>query len=517
MASGGEQDNAAAKEESDWDREIEDDSEETKRKRTMTERGLAFKIDSYAKTFKSLKHRSGYIKNMISDKVPPDVIRVKHREWLKEFEQFMTIHSDICPNLSEDEREPFETQHEQNEVFLENMKGEMEHFFLEASREKENEMSVRMKRNKNRSLLSHRTTSTETVVTKRLKEEQRIATLSAMKQTMRRRKELEMAKLTLKFEEEELEVDTNLAISTAKSEILKKYEMAEEFSDRGSILGDLHRQSVTLNPYAASFVPPTMLSNDQHIDPVQTDNNNNVPKNDSPQPTSPRPTSPQPTSPARIVNHSLQIGSPSISHSANNYNLPQPVRFVSDMRVLDASNNGNDITVQNTANIDDVNDMTRNESVVQSVVKYLRKPTPEIKTFNGNPMEYRRFLRQFNAKVVQNTETDAERMNYLEQLTSGEANKVVSGFGHLTDEFAYKSAMNALEERYGDNDVIVAAFIKRALDWPQVKDAKMLDEFSLFLVECENAAASINSNSVLDFSENIKRLLSKLPVYMHDR
>jgi hypothetical protein len=130
-------------------------------------------------------------------------------------------------------------------------------------------------------------------------------------------------------------------------------------------------------------------------------------------------------------------------------------------------------------------------------------------------MEHCRFLRQFNAKVVQNTGTDAERMNYLEQLTSGEASKVVSGFGHLSDEFAFRSAMNALEECYGDNDVILSAFIQRALEWPQVKDANLLDEFSLFLVECENAAASINSNSVLDFSENIKRLLSKLPVYMH--
>jgi hypothetical protein len=192
----------------------------------------------------------------------------------------MTIRSDICPNLSEDEREPFETQHEQNAVFRENMKGEIEHFFLEASREKGNERSVSMKRNKTTGLSSRRITSTETVVTKRLKEEQRIATLSAMKQTMGRKKELKMDKLSLKFEEEELEVDTNLVISTAKSEILKKYEMAEKISDRGSILGDLPRQSVTLNPYAATFVPPTMLSNDQDIHLVQTDNNNNVPKNE---------------------------------------------------------------------------------------------------------------------------------------------------------------------------------------------------------------------------------------------
>ncbi|XP_061191695.1 uncharacterized protein LOC133199905 [Saccostrea echinata] len=45
----------------------------------------------------------------------------------------------------------------------------------------------------------------------------------------------------------------------------------------------------------------------------------------------------------------------------------------------------------------------------------------------------------------------------------------------------------------------------------------MLDEFALFLVECQNASESIDCVSVLDYAENIKRLLSKLPIYLHDR
>lgn len=104
-----------------------------------------------------------------------------------------------------------------------------------------------------------------------------------------------------------------------------------------------------------------------------------------------------------------------------------------------------------------------------------------------------------------NTQDDDERMNYLEQMTCGEANRVVSGFSHMNGERAYKAAMRQLEERYGDNEVIVTAFVKKALDWPQVKDSKMLDEFSLFLVECENAAESMDSIKILDYQENIKK------------
>lgn len=139
---------------------------------------------------------------------------------------------------------------------------------------------------------------------------------------------------------------------------------------------------------------------------------------------------------------------------------------------------------------------TKQQDALQDVVNYLRRPLPEIKRFGGDPLEYRRFIRQFHAKVVINTKDDDERMNYLEQMTHGEAGRVVSGFSHMDGKRAYKAAMNQLEERYGDDELIVTTFIKKALEWPQVKDSKMLDEFSLFLVECRNAAESMDSIKV---------------------
>jgi hypothetical protein len=45
----------------------------------------------------------------------------------------------------------------------------------------------------------------------------------------------------------------------------------------------------------------------------------------------------------------------------------------------------------------------------------------------------------------------------------------------------------------------------------------MLDEFAFFLLECLNASESIDSVSILDYAENIKKLVSKLLIYLHDR
>lgn len=109
-----------------------------------------------------------------------------------------------------------------------------------------------------------------------------------------------------------------------------------------------------------------------------------------------------------------------------------------------------------------INHVDSTNSVIQSVV-------PEIKKFGGDPLEYRRFVRQFQAKVVANTDDDDERMNYLEQLTHSDAHKVVSGFSHLRGDRAYNAAMRQLEDRNGDDDVIASAFISKALNWPSVR------------------------------------------------
>ncbi|VDI27101.1 Hypothetical predicted protein [Mytilus galloprovincialis] len=91
-------------------------------------------------------------------------------------------------------------------------------------------------------------------------------------------------------------------------------------------------------------------------------------------------------------------------------------------------------------------------------------------------------------------------MNYLEQLTFGEAHKVVSSYSHLPGDRAYKASMRHLEERYGDTDVMASAFIKKALDWPNIKsgDIQSLDEFALFLVECQYGTESMEAGSVLE-------------------
>ena len=153
-----------------------------------------------------------------------------------------------------------------------------------------------------------------------------------------------------------------------------------------------------------------------------------------------------------------------------------------------------------------------------SVVKRLSRPKIELQKFSGDPLQFSRFLRQFNSKVVTNTDCDDERLNYLEQFTTGEPHKIVVGMSYL-GVTAYDSAWRELKTRYGDPDIVVDAFIKKALRWPIIRanDPKALDEFALFLIECHNAVKCMEAEKVLEYSENMRQLVAKLPFHLHDK
>lgn len=176
------------------------------------------------------------------------------------------------------------------------------------------------------------------------------------------------------------------------------------------------------------------------------------------------------------------------------------------------------VNVVPNSNIDLVGP-TSSDSAIMSIVKHLRKPQIEVSKFGGDPLLYRRFIRQFNARVVSNADDDDEKLAYLEQLTFGEVNKIVRSFSHMDASVAYSAVMLELEERYGDSDTIATAFVKKALSWPNIKanEYAALDQYAIFLCECENAVNSIHSMKVLEYPDNMRKLVCKLPVHLHDR
>lgn len=152
------------------------------------------------------------------------------------------------------------------------------------------------------------------------------------------------------------------------------------------------------------------------------------------------------------------------------------------------------------------------------LTKELNKPNVEIVKFQGNPIDYNRFIRQFETKVVKNTDSYDEKMN-LFQFTTGEANEIATGYSHLNAEIGFKATLKEFKERYGDPDVVANSYVKRALDWPFIKgdDPKALDAYNIFLVECQYVVENVSAARVLDYQENIQKIVKKLPYTLQER
>ena len=157
------------------------------------------------------------------------------------------------------------------------------------------------------------------------------------------------------------------------------------------------------------------------------------------------------------------------------------------------------------------------DHMVTSLVNHLSRPSTTLDQFSGDPLTYHRFMRQFRCKVVSKTDNEEDCLHFLEQYTSGEAKRIVVGFSYCPD--GYQLALKELERRYGNPEILVKSFINKALTWPQIKpdDCKELDNYALFLSECKNAITSLDALKVIEYSENFKKIVEKLPYSLQDR
>ena len=88
----------------------------------------------------------------------------------------------------------------------------------------------------------------------------------------------------------------------------------------------------------------------------------------------------------------------------------------------------------------------------------------------------------------------------------------------MNAEAGYKAALDEFKDRYGDPDVIAQAYVKRALNWQTVKqdNTRALDDFAIFLIECQYAVNNVDNARVLEYSENMN-LVKKLLFYLQEK
>jgi hypothetical protein len=88
--------------------------------------------------------------------------------------------------------------------------------------------SEKSSRSSRSSSMHSRSSASGSVRLAKAKEEQRIAELVAKQSTLEKRRDLEQKKLALKLQEEDLELETEIAIASARCKVLDDFQTVEE-------------------------------------------------------------------------------------------------------------------------------------------------------------------------------------------------------------------------------------------------------------------------------------------------
>ena len=134
-------------------------------------------------------------------------------------------------------------------------------------------------------------------------------------------------------------------------------------------------------------------------------------------------------------------------------------------------------------------------SLIINQQKISNLPVKEPPVFSGDYFEYPAFVTAFNSIICSNVPSNRDRLYFLDS--------------------AYEKARKMLDQRFG-NPVHVAEAYKSSLrGWSKINDGDSsgLQEFSDFLVCCEEAMKTMQSMGDLDSTKTLHLVSSKLPSY----
>ena len=93
----------------------------------------------------------------------------------------------------------------------------------------------------------------------------------------------------------------------------------------------------------------------------------------------------------------------------------------------------------------------------------IKLPRIDIKKFSGDVTEWQTFFDSFEVAVHSNSKISSiEKMNYLLSYLTGEALKTVQGL--KLSEPNYSAAIEMLQERYGDKQVLISTHMNKLLN-----------------------------------------------------
>ncbi|XP_043967025.1 uncharacterized protein LOC122827951 [Gambusia affinis] len=148
----------------------------------------------------------------------------------------------------------------------------------------------------------------------------------------------------------------------------------------------------------------------------------------------------------------------------------------------------------------------------QAQVDSLRLPPTDLIKFDGDPLQYWKFMRLFTAMVDKESVSAEEKLTRLHQYTEGKARDAISHCLYNPNPSAgFKEALDRLKSRFGNPHSISQAWVEKVLNFKEIRDNMQLRDFADQLRGCKDTLAAMKCEEELSGRRTLCEIISKLP------
>jgi len=155
----------------------------------------------------------------------------------------------------------------------------------------------------------------------------------------------------------------------------------------------------------------------------------------------------------------------------------------------------------------------------QRMFDMMQLPAVELTEFDGNPLQYYLFIRQFKNSVEYQTIPDGHKLARLFRYCTGKARKVIESCAVMEPSEGYTKAMKLLRERFGDKYKLSEAWIAKVTNGPLIgsRDGEKLQEFADDLTNCVQSLRASGLLGEINTQGVLKKIVERLPSYLRVR
>ena len=146
-------------------------------------------------------------------------------------------------------------------------------------------------------------------------------------------------------------------------------------------------------------------------------------------------------------------------------------------------------------------------------LQQLGMPKKEFLHFDGDPIKYPRFIKNFEVNVERRIQDETVRLSYLIQYCTGVAQDAVANCIILPPNQGYREAHAILKKNSGQKHIIVRDFIDKVICGPQIKASEPKKLVTLAR-DMKNCVLNSIQMGDIDSIDTLKKVVKRLPAYL---